>query len=1058
MENEADEGEDTFGMADNITESDFDWAVPVVAEESLDKLTTMFTIYPVVDEGISVAVADSHPSRTNGFLTGCLLNVLRDYTRPSIEDLPRILNDEMAMESDKAKVFAGVECKADFIPVGKKSGETRVANELDAPVPPRPLNQPALACLHKDKTATAPTSKPARAGMFVRDYNEAALENLSFGQSSPSLDLSSLVEYEDLISLATEGAPLDESRIPTSAGAWSCRRRCSGDEVGRRKMSVDAAQEAYTFNPRSFPASAPGLVNRASIERLSLPVHNQKEAKKIILLPRMESKSEEIESANAAKSSSNAGAEAASTSAESPDQARDYIKYETNDSPSEEKPPLLPQGEGDVKPNIGDPASSPFPLDQAKAELSPPESKASSLDSVNIVVPQPPPASDEKGEIDLGQSYSFSIQSSGATSQGVVNVPVVSLAHLNVIQYVEGRHIPLQLTDVGGEHMDFDVFQGNPNLIQTGTDERGVVHFVRDDGKDQNTYEYHGALYERGQHLDGTIPILTSNGQPDALRTAVESAEVDKVDSLVLAPAPHCNSRAFENPPPYMEPDHDSRLIRGDTYLYNTENVESPTYTQLENAVSFSRANQGSANGIYSTIASSNNVQKTEYDSPIYNIRANCNGQSRQNIYDPTLGTNGIGSQVYVDPMKAEGHWNQHRQPYEYGQGTQRLDNDPFNTSGVKHPDLGNFGHYVPTAAVQHHTTGASHSSGLMDPSLDIGINALSSCTICGGAVGDVTLRRNNYQPSTCDSCTTHSKYNGIRGTTSGGRPSSSGRTNRNATPPANRRTGLTCANCQTTTTTLWRRNNQGDPVCNACGLYYKLHGINRPNTMKKEGIQTRKRKPKNAPGKESNNKKLSSSYYYLKQGEGDSSKSEDPGIFRMTEFHCPASNDSISERGGEDSAKSSSDLTHSYVTPDQLTMNTLEDHSSVNAQDIHQPTFHINLMSRQNQPFTLTNPVDVPGAYERNTALASLESMETATTIIVSEPFTTEGLILNPTVSEVSSLSDGIPVHSNGSLDTTSVNQSPAVIAVSNLSAQTPWPLPDTSRSLQDATEQSND
>lgn len=32
-----------------------------------------------------------------------------------------------------------------------------------------------------------------------------------------------------------------------------------------------------------------------------------------------------------------------------------------------------------------------------------------------------------------------------------------------------------------------------------------------------------------------------------------------------------------------------------------------------------------------------------------------------------------------------------------------------------------------------------------------------------------------------------------------------------------------------------------------ACGLYYKLHHINRPQTMKKEGtLQTRKRKPKN--------------------------------------------------------------------------------------------------------------------------------------------------------------------------------------------------------------------
>lgn len=41
-----------------------------------------------------------------------------------------------------------------------------------------------------------------------------------------------------------------------------------------------------------------------------------------------------------------------------------------------------------------------------------------------------------------------------------------------------------------------------------------------------------------------------------------------------------------------------------------------------------------------------------------------------------------------------------------------------------------------------------------------------------------------------------------------------------------NRRTGVVCANCNTSTTTLWRRNNSGDPVCNACGLYYKLHNV----------------------------------------------------------------------------------------------------------------------------------------------------------------------------------------------------------------------------------------
>ena len=43
-------------------------------------------------------------------------------------------------------------------------------------------------------------------------------------------------------------------------------------------------------------------------------------------------------------------------------------------------------------------------------------------------------------------------------------------------------------------------------------------------------------------------------------------------------------------------------------------------------------------------------------------------------------------------------------------------------------------------------------------------------------------------------------------------------------------RTGLECANCHTTHTTLWRRNNQGEPVCNACGLYYKLHSVRNPS------------------------------------------------------------------------------------------------------------------------------------------------------------------------------------------------------------------------------------
>ena len=57
------------------------------------------------------------------------------------------------------------------------------------------------------------------------------------------------------------------------------------------------------------------------------------------------------------------------------------------------------------------------------------------------------------------------------------------------------------------------------------------------------------------------------------------------------------------------------------------------------------------------------------------------------------------------------------------------------------------------------------------------------------------------------------------------------------------RRVGLTCANCGTKTTSMWRRNAVGDSVCNACGLYFRLNGVNRPAAMRKESIRTRRRR-----------------------------------------------------------------------------------------------------------------------------------------------------------------------------------------------------------------------
>ncbi|TIB00738.1 hypothetical protein E3P92_00226 [Wallemia ichthyophaga] len=59
---------------------------------------------------------------------------------------------------------------------------------------------------------------------------------------------------------------------------------------------------------------------------------------------------------------------------------------------------------------------------------------------------------------------------------------------------------------------------------------------------------------------------------------------------------------------------------------------------------------------------------------------------------------------------------------------------------------------------------------------------------------------------------------------------------------------GLQCANCNTTTTPLWRRTDDGKPQCNACGLYQKLHNAPRPVHMKKTIIKRRKRMPSSVP------------------------------------------------------------------------------------------------------------------------------------------------------------------------------------------------------------------
>ncbi|VEU21463.1 DEKNAAC102397 [Brettanomyces naardenensis] len=87
------------------------------------------------------------------------------------------------------------------------------------------------------------------------------------------------------------------------------------------------------------------------------------------------------------------------------------------------------------------------------------------------------------------------------------------------------------------------------------------------------------------------------------------------------------------------------------------------------------------------------------------------------------------------------------------------------------------------------------------------------------------------------------------------------------------------CSNCGTTKTPLWRKDSQGNTLCNACGLFQKLHGTMRPLSLKTDVIKKRNSK------RQSNARRNSSSQPSQGLFAPASAPQQRPSNFRQPQF-----------------------------------------------------------------------------------------------------------------------------------------------------------------------------
>ncbi|CAG8504195.1 2621_t:CDS:2 [Acaulospora colombiana] len=148
---------------------------------------------------------------------------------------------------------------------------------------------------------------------------------------------------------------------------------------------------------------------------------------------------------------------------------------------------------------------------------------------------------------------------------------------------------------------------------------------------------------------------------------------------------------------------------------------------------------------------------------------------------------------------------------------------------------------YGSSASGVGHENNSPLASPLLHNGEVAGLSTPSSHTMAG-------KRPRSSSPSTATTSTPSSpsiRKDGLNGVGNNGNGSGGGSSSKSAVP-------TTCTNCYTQKTPLWRRNPEGQPLCNACGLFLKLHGKVRPLSLKTDVIKKRNRGGAATAGKNS--------------------------------------------------------------------------------------------------------------------------------------------------------------------------------------------------------------